>query len=228
MFSAIVVVLVVILLRLAWVYPGAYLSSAISRKIPKEPPPSSRGIFITGWTGMRGVVSLAAAISLPELLANGQPFPQRNMIIFISFCVIFVTLVLQGLTLPVLIRRLGLGRGTEQNSEEEKARRKMIRSALEDLDKMRGEDNPEFDPVYEDIADHYRARLAAMGGDGEEIERFKPEDHERYRQITQKLRGVERSVALKLRNDNQINDAVLRKLERELDLLDVRYQKAKG
>jgi monovalent cation/hydrogen antiporter len=177
---------------------------------------------------MRGVVSLVAAISLPEALTNGKPFPQRNMIIFISFGVIFVTLVLQGLTLPALIRRLGLARRGEKNPEEEKARRKMIRSALEYLDRMRAEDKPEFTPVYEDVAEHYRARLAAAGGEGEEPERFTPEDHERYRQITQKVREVERSTALKLRNNKEINDAVLRRFEGELDLLDVGYRDVKS
>lgn len=91
---------------------------------------------------MRGVVSLANAISLPTLVANGKLFPQRNMIIFLTFCIIFVTLVLQGLTLPTLIRRLGVERESEVNLEEEKARCKMIRSALERLDDMRAEDKP--------------------------------------------------------------------------------------
>ncbi len=226
--SAAAVILVVILLRFAWVYPGAYLSSLVTRKSLKQAVPlSSRGVFITGWTGMRGVVSLAAAISLPQALTNGNAFPQRNMIIFITFCVIFVTLVLQGLTLPALIRRLGLNVPGEKNPEEEKARRKMIRSALEYLDHMRAEDKPEFESVYDDIAEHYRARLAAAGGDQENSEGFTPKDHERYRQITQKLREVERSAALNLRNEKEINDAVLRKLEGELDLLDVRYQGSK-
>ena len=154
-FSARIVVVVVIVLRLAWVYPGAYLSFALARKFLNQPTPSlsNRAVFITGWTGMRGVVLLAAAISLPALVANGKPFPQRNMIIFLTFCVIFVTLVLQGLTLPTLFRRLGLGRESEVNLEEEKARRKMIRSALERLDDMRAEDEPEFNSVYEHVAD---------------------------------------------------------------------------
>jgi len=223
-FSAAVVVTVVILLRLAWVYPGAYTSLLVAR-IFKQPrrPMSGRGIFITGWTGMRGVISLAAAISLPVTLASGKPFPQRNVIIFLTFCVIFVTLVLQGLTLPPLIRSLGLSRAGEKNSEEEKARRRMIRSALEQLDRIRAEDNGQFESVYEDVAEHYRARLAAVGGKADETGEVKPEDLQRYRDITRKLREVERAAALQLRNRGEINDAVLRRLERELDLLDERY-----
>ena len=91
-----------ILLRLVWIFPGAYLAHLIRRRVlhqnEKLPPP--RQIFVVGWTGMRGVISLAAAIALPQALANGAPFAQRNLIIFLAFSVILVTLVLQGLTLP--------------------------------------------------------------------------------------------------------------------------------
>lgn len=221
--SAATVVLVVIALRLVWVYPGAYLPFLLTRKLFNRPTPPipSRAVFVVGWTGMRGVVSLAAAMSLPELLANGKAFPQRNMIIFLTFCVIFVTLVLQGMTLPALIRRLGLAGGEETNLEEEKARRNVLRSALEHLDGMRAKDKPEFHSVYKHVAEHYRARLTAAGGDAEGTE--KPHEHqlERYREITRRLREVERSTALKLRDENVINDAALRRLQAELDLLDV-------
>src|SRR5580704_3501028 len=89
-----------IVLRLVWAYPGARVAQAIRQHLLHQdallPPPKS--LFIIGWTGMRGVVSLAAAISLPEVLSDGSPFPQRNLIIFLTFSVILVTLVLQGLT----------------------------------------------------------------------------------------------------------------------------------
>ena len=83
---------------------------------------------------MRGVVALAAAMSLPEKLANGDPFPQRNLIIFLTFSVILVTLVLQGLTLPALIRWLGLAGFSGPNCEEREARRIMLQTALERLE----------------------------------------------------------------------------------------------
>src|SRR5882724_7299604 len=99
-----------IVLRLIWMYPGGYIAHYIRKHLlrQKVSRPSARQIFVVGWTGMRGVIALAAAISLPEALADGQPFPQRDMIIFLTFSVILVTLVLQGLTLPPLIRALGL------------------------------------------------------------------------------------------------------------------------
>src|SRR6266699_988411 len=99
-----------ILLRLMWMFPGAYVANVIRRRILRqnERLPQARQIFVVGWTGMRGVISLAAAMGLPQTLADGSPFAQRNVIIFLAFSVILVTLVLQGLTLPPLIRALGL------------------------------------------------------------------------------------------------------------------------
>src|SRR5262249_35549046 len=97
-----------ILLRLTWVFPGTMLSYFIRRRFlhQREKLPPLRNIFIVGWTGMRGVVSLAAALALPATLANGAPLPHRALIVFLTFSVIFATLVFQGLTLPPLIRAL--------------------------------------------------------------------------------------------------------------------------
>ena len=88
---------VVILLRMLWMYPGAWIANRVRTRLfhQREPLPSPRTILVAGWTGMRGVVALAAAISLPETLKDGTPFPQRDVIIFLTYCVIFVTLVLQ-------------------------------------------------------------------------------------------------------------------------------------
>ena len=99
-----------ILLRLIWVFPGAHLSYFIRGRLlhQNEKRPGARQIFIIGWTGMRGVIALAAAMSLPKTLANGSPFPHRDLIVFLTFSVILVTLVFQGLTLPWVIRMLGL------------------------------------------------------------------------------------------------------------------------
>src|SRR5205814_9926574 len=92
-----------------------------------------RSIIVVGWTGMRGVIALAAAIALPATLANGAPFPQRDLIVFLSFSVIFVTLVLQGLTLPFVVRALGVADGDtdESDNEEKSARRANLDAALD-------------------------------------------------------------------------------------------------
>jgi len=137
MFSAIVIVL-----RLLWMYPGTFLARLIRRHLLHQtfPMPGPKQIFVVGWTGMRGVVALAAAIALPEVLSDGSPFPQRNLIIFLTFCVILVTLVLQGLTLPPLIRALGLAGQAGTQDEEEEARRFITSTALNHLESARSQD----------------------------------------------------------------------------------------
>src|SRR4029077_8278684 len=137
LFSAIVIVL-----RLLWMFPATKLSYWIRTRVLRQnyPKPTAKQVFVVGWTGMRGVVALAAAIALPELLPDGSSFPQRNLIIFLTFSVILVTLVLQGLTLPPLIRALGLAGKGGTDGEEEEARRIITSTALTHLEGARGED----------------------------------------------------------------------------------------
>ncbi|WP_420477468.1 cation:proton antiporter, partial [Noviherbaspirillum sp. ST9] len=99
---------VVIVLRILWIYPTAFVPRWLSARVRQDPPPGWKGPLVIGWAGMRGVVSLATALSIPLYLSDGVAFPHRNLIVFITFIVIFVTLVLQGLTLPLLIRLIGL------------------------------------------------------------------------------------------------------------------------
>ena len=119
-FYGVVFSVVLILLRLVWVFPAVKVASLIDRKVlgHVDEDFSPREVFVVGWTGMRGVLALAAAMSVPEVMENGQPFGPRNLIVFLAFCVILVTLVVQGLTLPALIRGLGLA-GTAGTDAEE-------------------------------------------------------------------------------------------------------------
>ena len=114
--------LVVIVVRLLWMFPGAYLPRLMFRHIrEREPRPSPRAVFVVGWTGMRGVVSLAAALAIPTTAAGG-PFPGRDLIQFITFWVIFATLVGQGLTLPLVIRWLGVSKLAEAEDVDDATR----------------------------------------------------------------------------------------------------------
>jgi CPA1 family monovalent cation:H+ antiporter len=107
--DAAILVVLLIALRLGWVYSLSWLGFGIRRAMGRRAPrPQANQTFLIGWTGMRGVIALAAAMSLPETVDSGAPFPQRDMLIFLAFCVILATLIVQGLTLPPLIRRLGL------------------------------------------------------------------------------------------------------------------------
>lgn len=215
----------VILLRLLWVFSGAWIVYFIRVRLlgRTEERPSAKAVFIVGWTGMRGVLALAAAISLPSLIAHGAPFPERHLIIFLAFCVILVTLVLQGLSLPWLIRKLGLGGATGAEMEEIEARRNILNTVLDYLRVLESKAKEEHIPVYEDLIRHYRGRLTLMEA------RNEPAHHQEdlalaryYRTLSRELRAVERRTALNLRNDNKINDELLRTLERELDLADAR------
>jgi Na+/H+ antiporter len=215
----------VIVLRLLWMYPGAHLAHFVRSRFlhQNNPRPSTKQIFVVGWTGMRGVVALAAAISLPEALANGSEFPERNLIVFLTFSVIFVTLVLQGLTLPRLIRMLGLAEGHGSDADEEQEARRIITStALAHLEEARGQDVSDFDSVYDDIARRYARRLASLTKEGSEGDAMSNMELQRYRTILGELLPLERKTAVRLRNEGRINDEVLRKIEHELDLSESR------
>jgi len=213
----------VIVLRFVWVFPGAYFSYFIRRNVLKqhENYPAVQGIVVVGWTGMRGVVALAAAISLPVMISNGMPFPRRNMILFLTFCVIFVTLVLQGLTLPALIRRLGVREQGSAHCEEVEARRIMIEAALRKLGESPDRTTHAMKAVYDDVARHYRLRQGALErarGAG----RVFSEQHDISERIERDLRNAERAAAVQLRDQDRISDETLQKLLRELDLQDAR------
>jgi|KBSSwiStaDraftv2_1062776.scaffolds.fasta_scaffold195153_1 CPA1 family monovalent cation:H+ antiporter len=220
---------VVIVLRLLWTYPGARFAYLIRIHLlhqPEQQPPL-KGMFIVGWAGMRGVIALAAAIALPQTLANGAPFSQRNMIAFLAFSVILVTLVLQGLTLPPLIRWLGLAGVASADTEEEDARRVILQAALKYLEESEKNDQPEYIEIYKDLAQHYRNRLATLAGAETLGDVASPAQYRRHIELSRELLRVERQTAVRLRNQGRINDESLRKLEHELDLSEANYL-AKG
>ena len=212
-----------ILLRLMWVIPGARISHFLRVRFAhqKEPIPPFRQTFIVGWTGMRGVVSLAAALALPAILDNGLPFPHRNVIVFLTFCVIVVTLILQGVTLPPLVHALGLAGMDRRNCEEEEARRIVIEAALSHLESAKGKDNQKSSELYVHLAAHYEKRLAALPGAGGNRQQI--EEENRYIELTREAMRVERHTAVRLRDEGRINDEVLRRIERELDLSESQY-----
>ncbi|HET6220029.1 MAG TPA: Na+/H+ antiporter [Acidobacteriaceae bacterium] len=219
--------ILVVALRIIWVYPGAIIASWIRRHVlhQVEPRPTGKQVFIVAWTGMRGVLALAAAISLPTVLQNGEPFPQRDFIIFLTFSVIFVTLVLQGLTLPAVIRKLGLAVG-DNNLEEQQARLIILNTVLDYLKDLSRQGKSDHAAIYQDMIRHYQARTTLIEAGGEEIKLEREIALARYeRNLGQELRALERSTAVILRNEDKINDELLRTIERELDLSEARFQK---
>jgi monovalent cation/hydrogen antiporter len=131
-----------ILLRLLWVLPATYIGYYARQHFfhQAEERPSLRATFVLDWTGMRGVVSLAAALALPSTLANGEAFAQRDALISLTSATISVTLILQGLTLPPLIRFLKLPSSDAQQAEEREARRRMLSATVKRLRELRESD----------------------------------------------------------------------------------------
>ena len=216
----------VILLRLIWVFPGAGVAWLVRTKLlhQKEWRPRFRQIFVLGWTGMRGVVSLAAALALPALLDDGSPFPQRNLVVFLTFCTIFVTLVLQGITLPPLIRALGLAGSAGPNCEEQEARRIVIEAAVSHLEDAKQKDAEQTAALYEDLTQHYQQRLASLQPADDNQDDVA--GSQRHMELSLEALRVERETAIRLRDEGRINDEVLRRIERELDLSESRIASA--
>lgn len=218
---------VLILLRMIWVFPAIRVAQFVEHRWlgHTEKSLQSREVFVVGWTGMRGVIALAAAISVPQFLSNGQPLESRNLIVFLAFCVIFVTLVLQGLTLPALIRGLGLAGSEGVDPEEKEARRLVLEAAIGHLEAGRQNDGPPYEHVYDDLMHRYRHRLAAVGGVEEDgIGGLDRDTYSRLRQISASALQAERRTLIDLRAQGRIGDDTLRKMERELDLAETRYR----
>ena len=174
---------------------------------------------------MRGAVSLAAALALPLQTDAGEPFPHRNLIIFLAFSVILFTLVVQGLTLPWLLHRLRVSDdGQEEAEEEVQARLRAASAALERLDELAGEDWTRDDTIermrrmYE-----YRQRRFNARRDGDDSEGI--EDRSlAYQRLSRELFNAQRQAVVEMRNNGEISNDVMTRVERDLDLEDSRLE----
>jgi CPA1 family monovalent cation:H+ antiporter len=215
-----------VLLRMAWMYPASNVAWLVRTHVGKQvyERPKANQIFVMGWTGMRGVVALAAANSLPLTLNDGTPFPQRSFIIFLTFSLILATLVLQGLSLPWLVRLLRLSGQNAQFCEEGEARHILLQAAIEFLGERRNSAEGEHEVhLYDDLLHDYRHKLEEV----EECEpdRSVPENNSHGLTINHLLLETirrEREELNLLRANGRIGDGVHRNLERELDLSESR------
>ena len=217
----------VMVIRLLWVFPFTYVPRLLIPQSKRNPRPPWRQTLIVAWTGMRGAVSLAAALALPLVVDGGGMFPERNLIIFLTFSVILGTLLLQGFTLPPLIQALGLDDVDEVlELEELSARQRAAEAALGRLEELTGEDW-----VMDDTAERVRGayvyrhrRFSARIDDGDGQSAIYEQRSESFQRLTRELLEAQRSVLIRMRDDGEINDDVLRTLERELDLEDSRLE----
>jgi CPA1 family monovalent cation:H+ antiporter len=172
---------------------------------------------------MRGVISLAAALALPLTTNAGAPFPRRDLILFLTFCVILATLVVQGLSLPTLIRALGLEDDGSQEREEIEGRIEVAAAALARIEELVREDWVREDTAerMRGLYNYRRSRFSARFGGGEDgIE----ERSAAFQRLLRELLRAQRRALLELRNEGRIGDEAMHRIERDLDLEESRLE----
>jgi Na+/H+ antiporter len=215
--------------RVLWLFTAPYVVRAIDRREAQRARRTTwRERLVVGWSGLRGAVSMAAALALPLETHAGDPFPGRDLIIFLAYAVIVFTIVVQGLSLPALIRRLGLEEDDSEHREELIARLAAAEAALQRLEELTGEDWTLEDTI-ERVRGMYEYRLrrfaAQQDGDGSEA----IEDRSlAYQQLMQELIEAQRRALVQLRKEGAINDEVMRRIQRELDLEESRLEITPG
>lgn len=215
--SGVLVSVTAIVVRMIWVPLAAWIPRLFSPALRvRDPMPHWSVLFIIGWTGMRGIVSLAAALALPLTTAAGVPLPFRAEIILITFSVILATLVVQGLSLAPLIRALNLKEDGTLEREEMQAREHAATAALARLDEVANEGWP-IPEHLDQMRVHYGDRVQRYTKDGTAPE-CKAETIEIFRRLRHETLTAERLAVIGLRNDGVISDDVLHRLEQELDV----------
>jgi CPA1 family monovalent cation:H+ antiporter len=207
-----------ILIRIAWVFASLWLPKRLFASVRSDPKmPKAKYTAIVAWAGMRGVVSLAAALALPV------DFPERSLIQFLTFCVILATLVGQGLTLPLLIRALGIRPEDEVAEEEREARLVAAQAAVHTIERLR-EQWPDHLELVDQLAAQYGHRVRHIeppnGAPHDEAERELLE----HRLIRRAVIDAERNAVIRLRDEGRVGDEAMRRLERDLDLEELRLE----
>jgi CPA1 family monovalent cation:H+ antiporter len=222
LWMATVVSVVAIVVRVVWVFVTAYGSRLIPAVRKHDPLPPDGQLFTIGWTGMRGIVSLAAALALPVATENMAGFPQRDLIIFLTFCAILATLVLQGLTLPWVIRICKLTVDDQEHIEERHARIEAAHAALSRLEVI-GFDGTVSPEILTRVRLPYDERIKNLGGRPHHSLGIDPSDPDGVAiSVRREALIAERRMITFLRNNKVIGDEVLRRLMNELDLEEMR------
>ena len=224
---ALAVIAVVVGTRFLWLFTTPYLIRVLDRRpsqLERRVGPGAR--IVVGWAGMRGAVSLAAALSLPFQTDLGTPFPERDLVIFLAYCVVLFTVVVQGLTLPALIRRLGvIDDGAEEEAEEHAARIAAAEAALEALDALADEEWTRPDTVerMQRLYSFRRRRFATIRGDLEDEDGIVDRSLA-YQRVMHEVIEAQRGAIVQMRNEGMISAEVMRRVERDLDLEETRLE----
>ncbi|TMR03731.1 Na+/H+ antiporter [Actinomadura soli] len=219
---ALAIFTVTVVARFVWVFPASYVPRLLSKRQREREDPGWRGRTIASWAGMRGVVSLAAAFAIPFTTSADEPFPGRDLILFLTFTTVLGTLLVQGLTFPALIRALGVGGGRERYADtvaEAGAQHAAARAALERLDELDAEQELDAEVVerLRQLAEHRQLRAwerlgGGTGPAGEEVPTAM------YRRLRREMLAAERRVFVQMRDERRIDDEVLTRVMHELDL----------
>ncbi|HYJ66923.1 MAG TPA: Na+/H+ antiporter [Nocardioidaceae bacterium] len=211
--------------RLIWFFTVPYLIRAIDRRpAQRARRVDARWRLVMAWSGMRGAVSLAVALAIPLTTDAGDPFPQRDLIVFLTFAVIFSTLVVQGLSLPVLIQRLGISDGGADADEELRARLIATKAAIAQLDTLEGEEWTRSDTVermrglYEYRKRRFAARAGKIDDDGYEDRTLA------YQQMVQLVLQAQREALVRMRDNGELSNEAMNRIIRELDLEESRLE----
>lgn len=222
-FYGVTVSIFIILVRVIWVFPAAYLPRLLVPSISrKDPVPPWEFLFIVGWSGMRGIVSLAAVLAIPNHLLSGEPFPYRDLIIFLTYCVIVVTLMVPTFTLPFLIRSLRVVEPIDKMKEEATARMQALDGAINsikclvDLENIPSAVCKEFIKQIERRRKVIQTQLEAVPYSSLSTEYLA------LKRLTIRAIESERETLLRLRKSGEIHDEVFRLLSDELDLEELR------
>jgi monovalent cation/hydrogen antiporter len=221
---AILVVLVMMLVRFAWIFGTTYLPRIFSGKSRRKNRIPWQQTALIAWIGMRGADSLAGALAIPFVLRNGEPFPGRDLILLLTFCVIFATLVLQGLTLAPLVRWMGIVDDHVTDKEERLARLKANEAALARLEELESSSRVRRETV-ERLRSEYEDRIRQLqieAPDEESVSRLYSRDFE---ELSREILQTERDTIIALRNEEAINDQALRRIQRDIDLAEARLQR---
>jgi len=232
------IAVVVIVVRIGWVYVLTYLPRRLSRRLrERDPLPPWNQTTLVAWAGMRGSVSLAAALAIPTSIDSGAPFPDRDLVIFLAFCVILATLVFQGLSMPALIRAMGIERDTVDQDEEMNARLEIAFAAIDQIDELADEDWVAAQTVERTRAmfDYRRRRFSSQIGNGlpsgasdeEQEDDFDYEERaQAYQRFMHEVIGAQRAALRRLRDEGDVSDEVRRRVEYDLDLEQARISQA--
>ena len=222
----VIISIIIILIRFLWVYPTTFIPRWLFKSVRKEQSPGWKVPLVIGWTGMRGVVSLATALSIPFVLDNGSPFPHRNLILLITFVVIFITLVIQGLTLPFLVKKLKISAidyVLPQEQQEAQIKIRLNRLAINHI-------NTNYYEMIERsnlLKNYYSQILTETENTENQLDIFEcntctSQEMQRFESILKEIYEKQRLAIFQMRREKYYDDEEIRKAELQLDLNDLK------